>query len=60
MCSVVYERAEGTVIAWKEEKDLTKRTEIKKQRNKTTNRTRVVKKVSPRIYLFVQLLKLFR
>ncbi|KAL7416802.1 hypothetical protein BDY24DRAFT_204362 [Mrakia frigida] len=44
---LMYERAEGTVISWKEEKDLTKRTEIKKQRNKTTNRTRVVKKVIP-------------
>lgn len=42
---LVYEKAEGTVIQWKEEKDLTQRVEIKKQRNKTTNRTRVVRKV---------------
>ncbi|KAF8898000.1 hypothetical protein CPB84DRAFT_1847916 [Gymnopilus junonius] len=35
----VYDRAIGTVIQWKEDKDLTKEFEIKKQRNKNTNRT---------------------
>lgn len=43
----VYDRAVGCDIKWKEDKDLTKRVEIKKQRNKNTNRTRVVKKVVP-------------
>jgi nucleosome assembly protein 1-like 1 len=43
----VYDRAIGTEIRWKEEKDLTKEFEIKKQRNKTTNRTRLVRKVHP-------------
>ena len=32
----VYDRAIGTEIRWKEEKDLTKEFEIKKQRNKST------------------------
>lgn len=32
----VYDRAIGTPIKWKEEKDLTKEFEIKKQRNKST------------------------
>jgi nucleosome assembly protein 1-like 1 len=32
----VYDRAIGTEIKWKEEKDLTKEFEIKKQRNKST------------------------
>ncbi|KAK1927014.1 putative nucleosome assembly protein I [Papiliotrema laurentii] len=41
----VYDRAVGHDIKWKEDKDLTKKTEIKKQRNKTTGRTRTVKKV---------------
>lgn len=31
----VYDRAEGTDIKWKEDKDLTKKVEIKKQRNKS-------------------------
>jgi len=31
----VYDRALGTTIKWKEEKDLTKEFEIKKQRNKS-------------------------
>ncbi|MCV2423854.1 NAP domain-containing protein, partial [Paucibacter sp. DJ4R-1] len=35
---------EGTKIKWKEEKDLTKTVEIKKQRNKNTNRTRLVRR----------------
>ncbi|KAI0344364.1 NAP-domain-containing protein [Trametopsis cervina] len=40
----VYDRAIGTKIQWKEDKDLTKAFEIKKQRNKNTNRTRLVRK----------------
>jgi len=32
----LYDRAIGTIIKWKEEKDLTKEFEIKKQRNKST------------------------
>ncbi|WAQ90601.1 hypothetical protein PtA15_12A591 [Puccinia triticina] len=43
----VYDRAEGTKIEWKEGKDLTVKVETKKQRNKNTNQTRVVKKVVP-------------
>ncbi|KAF8629780.1 hypothetical protein AX17_005559 [Amanita inopinata Kibby_2008] len=43
----VYDRAIGTEIKWKEDKDLTKEFEIKKQRNKTTNRTRLVRKARP-------------
>ena len=46
----VYDRAEGCQINWKGEegeKDLTKRIEVKKQRNKNTNRTRIIKKVVP-------------
>ncbi|EAU87151.2 nucleosome assembly protein I [Coprinopsis cinerea okayama7 len=43
----VYDRAIGTDIKWKEDKDLTKEFEIKKQRNKTTNRTRLVRKAKP-------------
>ncbi|KAG1730941.1 NAP-domain-containing protein [Suillus paluster] len=43
----VYDRAIGTEIKWKEEKDLTKEFEIKKQRNKNTNRTRLVRKARP-------------
>ena len=33
----VYDRAIGTDIKWKEDKDLTKEFEFKKQRNKSTN-----------------------
>ncbi|KDN46392.1 hypothetical protein RSAG8_04336, partial [Rhizoctonia solani AG-8 WAC10335] len=40
----IYDRAVGTEIRWKEEKDLTKAVEIKKQRNKTTNRTRLIRR----------------
>ncbi|CAE6440426.1 unnamed protein product, partial [Rhizoctonia solani] len=40
----MYARAEGTAIKWKEDKDLTKTVEIKKQRNKNTNRTRLVRR----------------
>ncbi|KAJ8597143.1 NAP-domain-containing protein [Rhizopogon salebrosus TDB-379] len=43
----VYDRAIGTDIKWKEDKDLTKEFEIKKQRNKNTNRTRLVRKARP-------------
>ncbi|CEQ42250.1 SPOSA6832_04055 [Sporobolomyces salmonicolor] len=43
----VYDHAEGTKIQWKEGKDLTVRIETKKQRNKNTNQTRIVKKVVP-------------
>ncbi|KAH8082255.1 putative nucleosome assembly protein I [Filobasidium floriforme] len=43
----VYDKAVGHEIKWKEDKDLTKKIEIKKQRNKNTNRTRVIKKVVP-------------
>lgn len=43
----VYDRAIGTEIKWKEDKDLTKEFEIKKQRNKNTNRTRLVRKTRP-------------
>jgi len=43
----VYDRALATKIQWKEDKDLTKEFEIKKQRNKNTNRTRLVRKARP-------------
>ncbi|KAF8552174.1 NAP-domain-containing protein [Imleria badia] len=43
----VYDHAIGTDIKWKEDKDLTKEFEIKKQRNKNTNRTRLVRKAKP-------------
>ncbi|KAJ6021648.1 Nucleosome assembly protein 1 [Penicillium herquei] len=39
----IYDHAEGSEIDWKEEKDLTLRLESKKQRNKNTKQTRVVK-----------------
>ncbi|KAF8607282.1 NAP-domain-containing protein [Ceratobasidium sp. AG-I] len=40
----LYQRATGTKIQWKEDKDLTKTIEIKKQRNKNTNRTRLIRR----------------
>ncbi|EPS95835.1 hypothetical protein FOMPIDRAFT_1025608 [Fomitopsis schrenkii] len=43
----MYDHAIGTEIKWKEDKDLTKEFEIKKQRNKNTNRTRLVRKAKP-------------
>ncbi|KAF5346478.1 hypothetical protein D9756_010045 [Leucocoprinus leucothites] len=43
----IYDRAIGDEIKWKEDKDLTKEFEIKKQRNKNTNRTRLVRKARP-------------
>lgn len=43
----IYDHAEGHEIKWKEGKDLTVRVESKKQRNKNTKQTRVVKKTVP-------------
>ncbi|KAL4787761.1 hypothetical protein BJX76DRAFT_317569 [Aspergillus varians] len=43
----IYDHAEGTKIDWKAEKDLTVRVESKKQRNKNTKQTRVVKITVP-------------
>ncbi|KAG8933024.1 hypothetical protein FRC03_008643 [Tulasnella sp. 419] len=41
----VYGQAEGSEIHWKENMDLTKEIETRKQRNKNTNRTRVIQRV---------------
>ena len=43
----VYDHADGDSISWKEGKDLTVRYETKKQRNKNTKQTRIVKKTVP-------------
>ncbi|MCJ1310193.1 hypothetical protein MMC25_003854 [Agyrium rufum] len=43
----IYDHAEGYKINWKSEKDLTVKVESKKQRNKNTKQTRVVKKTVP-------------
>ncbi|KAG9232991.1 putative nucleosome assembly protein [Amylocarpus encephaloides] len=43
----IYDHAEGSKIDWKSGKDLTVRVESKKQRNKNTNQTRIVKKTVP-------------
>ncbi|KAI5849358.1 nucleosome assembly protein [Morchella snyderi] len=43
----IYDHAEGDKINWKEGKDLTVRVESKKQRNKNTKQTRVVKRTVP-------------
>jgi nucleosome assembly protein 1-like 1 len=43
----IYDHAEGDKIDWKAGKDLTVRIESKKQRNKNTKQTRVVKKTVP-------------
>ncbi|KAI1075241.1 NAP-domain-containing protein [Whalleya microplaca] len=43
----IYDHAEGDKINWKEGKDLTVRIESKKQRNKNTKQTRIVKKTVP-------------
>lgn len=43
----IYDHAEGDKIDWKTDKDLTVRVESKKQRNKNTKQTRVVKKTVP-------------
>ncbi|KAI0638749.1 hypothetical protein C8Q77DRAFT_1077359 [Trametes polyzona] len=48
----VYDHAIGTEIKWKEDKDLTKEFEVKKQRNKNTNRTRLVRKARPTASFF--------
>lgn len=44
---LVYDHAEGCTIEWKEDKDLTHKIEVKKQRNKNTNQTRTVKRSVP-------------
>ncbi|KAF2969811.1 hypothetical protein GQX73_g3737 [Xylaria multiplex] len=43
----IYDHAEGDKINWKEGQDLTIRVESKKQRNKNTKQTRIVKKTVP-------------
>merc|ERR1712054_531068 len=43
----IYDHAEGDKIEWKAGKDLTVKVESKKQRNKNTKQTRVVKKTIP-------------
>jgi len=43
----VYDHADGDSISWKDGKDLTVRYETKKQRNKNTKQTRIVKKTVP-------------
>ncbi|KAK3378170.1 putative nucleosome assembly protein I [Podospora didyma] len=43
----IYDHAEGDKIEWKAGQDLTVRVEQKKQRNKTTKQTRIVKKTVP-------------
>ncbi|KAK4501218.1 hypothetical protein PRZ48_007025 [Zasmidium cellare] len=43
----IYDHAEGDKIDWKAGQDLTVRTESKKQRNKNTKQTRIVKKTIP-------------
>ncbi|KAF2742253.1 NAP-domain-containing protein [Sporormia fimetaria CBS 119925] len=43
----IYDHAEGEKINWKTGKDLTVRVESKKQVNKTTKQTRIVKKTVP-------------
>ncbi|KEF61758.1 nucleosome assembly protein 1-like 1 [Exophiala aquamarina CBS 119918] len=43
----IYDHAEGEKIDWKAGKDLTVRIESKKQRNKNTKQTRVIKKTVP-------------
>ncbi|KAI0167062.1 nucleosome assembly protein [Hypoxylon sp. FL1284] len=43
----IYDHAEGDKIEWKENQDLTVRIESKKQRNKNTKQTRIVKKTVP-------------
>ncbi|KAI0816911.1 hypothetical protein BC628DRAFT_1405216 [Trametes gibbosa] len=48
----MYDHATGTEIKWKEDKDLTKEFEVKKQRNKNTNRTRLVRKARPTASFF--------
>jgi len=44
---LIYTKAEGTTIDWKKDKNLTVRTETKKQRHKGSKKTRVVKREVP-------------
>ncbi|KAF2811231.1 nucleosome assembly protein [Mytilinidion resinicola] len=48
----IYDHAEGDKIDWKASKDLTVKIESKKQRNKNTKQTRVVKKTVPTASFF--------
>ncbi|KAG5437185.1 hypothetical protein PCANB_001162 [Pneumocystis canis] len=48
----IYDHAEGDKIEWKANKDLTMRMEVKKQRNKNTKQTRVIKKTVPKDSFF--------
>ncbi|KAG8532125.1 uncharacterized protein KY384_003762 [Bacidia gigantensis] len=48
----IYDHAEGDTIDWKVGKDLTVKIEQKKQRNKNTKQTRVIKKTVPRDSFF--------
>ncbi|TKX25888.1 putative nucleosome assembly protein [Elsinoe australis] len=43
----IYDHAEGDKVEWKPGKDLTVKVESKKQRNKNTKQTRIVKKTIP-------------
>ncbi|PHH83536.1 hypothetical protein CDD82_7577 [Ophiocordyceps australis] len=43
----IYDHAEGDKIDWYPDKDLTVRVESKKQRNKTTKQTRIIKRTVP-------------
>jgi nucleosome assembly protein 1-like 1 len=45
--SLMFDRAEGSIIDWKEGKNLAVKVEIKKQRNKNSQKTRTVKKTVP-------------
>ena len=42
---MMFDHAEGCAITWKKDKDLTHKVELRKQRHKSSNKTRVVKKV---------------
>ncbi|KAJ3390671.1 hypothetical protein HDU92_000339 [Lobulomyces angularis] len=44
---MMFDRAEGSKIDWKENKNLTVTVEVKKQRHKNTNKTRTVKRTVP-------------
>ena len=48
----IYDHAEGDKISWKPSKDLTTKVEQKKQRNKNTKQTRVIKKTVPQDSFF--------
>jgi len=48
----IYDHAEGDTIDWKPNKDLTHKLEEKKQRNRKTGQTRIVKKVVPQDSFF--------